>query len=69
MSSSGSLSAEMMMMMKNLFVCLFERGNLKNYWFELKNIFVLDSPFVEEDYRLYKIIKLRPIGAEQRVYT
>ena len=36
-------------------MCLFERTNLRNYWFELKNIFVLDSPFIEEGYRPYNI--------------
>ena len=49
---------------------VFERTNLRNYWFELKNIFVMDNPFIEEGfmmlYRLYNIT-LRATGAEQRV--
>ena len=45
---------------------MFERAKLRNYWFEFRFFFALDSPFIEEGYRLYNIT-LRPTGAEQRV--
>ena len=60
--------------LKSLFVCLFERANLRNCWFEfrkvsenlVRSLFALDSPFIEEGYSLYNIT-LWPIAAEQGV--
>ena len=51
--------------LKSLFVCLnaLISGTTGS---NSKNLFALDSPFIEEGYRLYTIM-LRPIGAEQRV--
>lgn len=47
------------------FVCLFERANFRNYWFNLKKNSVLDSPFFEKGYKLY-IIGLKPIRAVEK---
>lgn len=44
---------------------MFERAYLKKYWFKLKFFFVLYSPVIEEDYKLYKIT-LPLLEAEQQ---
>lgn len=48
-----------------LFVCFNApiSGTVGSNW---KTIFVLDSPFIEEGYRLYYNVTLRPVGAEHQ---
>ena len=48
------------------FDILLQYYKAEDYWFEFKNIFVLDSPFIEEGYMLYNIT-LRPKGANKRM--
>lgn len=32
--------------------CLYDHANMHNYWLELNNYFVLDSPYTNEGYAL-----------------